>query len=401
MKKSAKNLGYQPLAATTGSASPFERHGSQHGLDRIVAESKVGARPAPADQRSRAHPALAATRSKPVASGQPAQPARQKDRFISLPEELDGERLEIERPPSIFEDLPLASEGARGRIAVYCLAENFDRKALEKKLKDRGGSWLLAAYPDVLHGVAEVSPVDMQSGSGDVFYFDYGVIVFWGLTAGAESTILRYFMPGVAIDPLPKREIDEFAFNFSQTEKPHISNDTFTINGRLGGDALVKLSISHALAQSTKLAVYESRVMEIVEGTRGLPELLASTGKVNLSRKEIAQIIGEVFLQKSAVNLLSTVLDVPDFFWNYASDAMQALYKSACDYLEYDTRVEVLNARFSVLEDMLDMLRDHQNNFQTARLEWIVIWLILIEVVVGLLECFSIMGWVGPKEEPE
>ena len=40
-------------------------------------------------------------------------------------------------------------------------------------------------------------------------------------------------------------------------------------------------------------------------------------------------------------------------------------------------------------------LRDHQNNYHTARLEWIVIWLIVVEVVVGLFECASILGWVG------
>lgn len=38
----------------------------------------------------------------------------------------------------------------------------------------------------------------------------------------------------------------------------------------------------------------------------------------------------------------------------------QVLYERACDYLELETRVEVLNARFQVLQEMLDMLRDHQ-----------------------------------------
>ncbi len=41
------------------------------------------------------------------------------------------------------------------------------------------------------------------------------------------------------------------------------------------------------------------------------------------------------------------------------------------------------------------MLRDHQNNYHTARLEWTVIWLIVVEVLIGLLECASIVGWVG------
>ena len=140
------------------------------------------------------------------------------------------------------------------------------------------------------------------------------------------------------------------------------------VNYRLRNDHLIKLSISHALAQSAKLSVYEERVIEIVENTKDLPETLAATGEVRglggggapactvgcwfdahstaslpaaggfqsaavrpccrsparhaaapvpvplqvgLSRKQIAQFIGRVFIQKSAVNLLSTVLDTP------------------------------------------------------------------------------------------
>ena len=48
-----------------------------------------------------------------------------------------------------------------------------------------------------------------------------------------------------------------------------------------------------------------------------------------------------------------------------------------------------------VLQDLLDMLRNHQNNSHTARLEWIVIWLIGVEIVIGVFECASILGWVG------
>ncbi len=48
-----------------------------------------------------------------------------------------------------------------------------------------------------------------------------------------------------------------------------------------------------------------------------------------------------------------------------------------------------------VLQEMLDMLRNHQNNSHTARLEWIVIYLIVIEVIIGIFECLSIVGLVG------
>ncbi len=55
----------------------------------------------------------------------------------------------------------------------------------------------------------------------------------------------------------------------------------------------------------------------------------------------------QVFIQRAAVNLLSTVLDTPEFFWS-APDIMQTLYKRICEYMELDDRVEVLNNRFAV-----------------------------------------------------
>jgi uncharacterized Rmd1/YagE family protein len=118
--------------------------------------------------------------------------------------------------------------------------------------------------------------------------------------------------------------------------------------------------------------------------------------QVSRTRKDIAQLIGKVFIQKSNVNLLSTVLDTPEYFWS-APDNLQALYKRVTEYLELEQRVHVLNNRFEVLTELLNIVREHENNLHIARLEWIVIWLIVVEVVVGLLECASILGIVKER----
>ena len=47
-----------------------------------------------------------------------------------------------------------------------------------------------------------------------------------------------------------------------------------------------------------------------------------------------------------------------------------------------------------VLQEMLDMLRDHQNNFHAARLEWIIIWLLVVDVVLMLFQLASLFGLV-------
>ena len=48
-----------------------------------------------------------------------------------------------------------------------------------------------------------------------------------------------------------------------------------------------------------------------------------------------------------------------------------------------------------VLQDLLNMIREHQNTGHTARLEWIVIILIGVEIVIGIFESISILGWLG------
>jgi uncharacterized Rmd1/YagE family protein len=392
--KKAKSIGYQALPGR--SSSPLDRlergvpppERPTQGLATALLGRRLSA-PPPADAASRPRPPRVAVSAKRIAPGQPAPPNRIRDRFVSLPDELRGPpedalgaaEAEAAGVPTIFEDLVVQGDHAaiRGRITAYCIAESLDRKALERRLREHEDSTnLLHSFEEVLYARYETHRSTGEQIRGDVFMFDYGVVVFWNLDPMDERRVIQSIVTPAMVDPLEPTEveIDEFAFNYTVSDKPHIQNDTFTINYRLAGDHLLKLSISHALAQSTKLTVYEQRVVEIVEETRDLPERLASHGEVTISRKQIAQLMGRVFIQKSAVNLLSTVLDTPEFFWS-APDAMQALYKSSCEYLEFFNRVEVLNARFQVLQEMLDMVRDHQNNYHTARLEWIVIWLIV------------------------
>lgn len=377
------------LARAFSGGGVLNRAGSGGGIQ------KSGRRPGP-DGRQQPR---ASVPTPQMAPGQPAPAARSKGKFVELPSAEDGEAADsaVTIPRTIFEDLPAASSsGSRGRITIYCVAETLNRDLLSKKLRERGPQFLLQSYPDVLYG--RYSRLGAEP-CGDIFFFDYGCIAFWGLTEIQEQDVLRNMVVPCEENPLPvdEVEIDEFQFHYTASEKPHIQNDTITINHSFANDHLIKLSISHALSQSTKLCVFEERVIEIVSSTKDLPGTLAATGKVPLTRKAIAQLIGKVFIQKSAVNLLSTVLDTPEFFWS-APDSMQTLYKRVCQYMELEDRVEVLNNRLMVLQEMLDMLRDHSNNAHSARLEWIVIWLIVVEVIVGLFETASILGWVGTQD---
>ena len=340
---------------------------------------------------------------------QPAVAGRKEGRFVSLPDELDllepipplDVALSAELPPVavppatgyVEAGAPVTPppEGAApvptslsDRVAIYCLGDAFDMKVLTDALEARGAPHVTHRYEEAVAGAA----VDTR-GSGRALgfcvYYEYGVVVFWGLTRELEDDICTTVAPAVE-NPLPpqKIEVDEFTFIYAPPGvRPSIANDVVTLPHRHAADHAIKYSLSFALAQSTKLSVYEERVIHLVDNTRDLPQTLADTGDVNMSRTGVARLIGRVFLERASVNLLMNILDTPSYFWS-APDALQVLYKRCYDYLDMEERVQTINLRYQVLSDLLQIARSVQESKHSVRLEWVVIWLILIEVVIGV-----------------
>jgi hypothetical protein len=49
--------------------------------------------------------------------------------------------------------------------------------------------------------------------------------------------------------------------------------------------------------------------------------------QVRISDKAVAKLMGQVFIEQAALNLLGSVLDTPDFFWESGmKDSMQSVY---------------------------------------------------------------------------
>jgi uncharacterized Rmd1/YagE family protein len=62
-------------------------------------------------------------------------------------------------------------------------------------------------------------------------------------------------------------------------------------------------------------------------------------------------------------------------------------------YLEMEARTEVLNKRLDMLRELLDVLQQQMENAHAVKLEWIVIWLIVIEVILQLIAVANEAGW--------
>lgn len=47
---------------------------------------------------------------------------------------------------------------------------------------------------------------------------------------------------------------------------------------------MIKLTISHAIAQSVKLALFEGLIENTIESTKHIPQFMAETGKIDMTR---------------------------------------------------------------------------------------------------------------------
>jgi len=130
----------------------------------------------------------------------------------------------------------------------------------------------------------------------------------------------------------------------------------------------------------------------------------------------IMKFIGKVFLLRMEINRVGSMLDSPvcnfrnssclpysqgdqEIFWvgmySYAQwsrlillqkyPELKPLYDAARTYLETNQRLEILNSRVDVLQDMLKLLKESVTSRHSERLEQIVIALIGVEILLGVI----------------
>lgn len=159
-----------------------------------------------------------------------------------------------------------------------------------------------------------VSPADALTFA-EMFVFSYGVVVFWNFSERQEKDVLAdlTFSESETGNPLVTRalseedfETEEFHFEYSpETPRPRVFNDMITLRS---GDHMIKLTISHAIAQSTKLCYFEQRMTNQMAEAQHVPRTLALTGNLGMKREEVFRIIGALFKSRVDVNLCTFLL---------------------------------------------------------------------------------------------
>ncbi|MEW9798471.1 RMD1 family protein [Alteromonas sp. CYL-A6] len=209
---------------------------------------------------------------------------------------------------------------------------------------------------------------------GEAWLFDYGVVVFWGIDEDERLSLLHRLKLGA--DVLAGDHQEHFRFATACGELK-LQKDLISL---AKDDPLERLAVSHALAQSIKLNDYEQRALDTIALYAHLPKTLETTGKINLSRRQIASIRGHLFSTKSDIFLHYGLLDTPEFFWEYPD--YEGAYNATARYLDIRSRVELLSNKLNVIHELFDMLADELKHKHSSFLEWIIIILIAFEIVM-------------------
>ena len=253
-----------------------------------------------------------------------------------------------------------------GIIKVYRFTEGFDYDLIKKESVDTLRAKVLK---DVLI---------IEKDTNLCFLFKYGVAVFW------DFEDEEYFLKKINASLNGIKISEDYKYHISPHQPVKIELDTIYIDS---DDELKKLSISYAIEQSIMLGNFEDSIKKTLEETEHIPLDLAENGRVPMSRKDIAKERGRLFITKSNIYLHFELLDTPEFFWEYPE--LDIYYQSMRKYLELQPRIEILNRKMNVMQEILAILADEQNHKHSSILEWIIIILIAIEIILFILNDFT------------
>lgn len=249
---------------------------------------------------------------------------------------------------------------------------------------------------DVLH-----VPLEATEGGrvheGHAFFFSSGASVFWGLSVDVRRELLKTLIKfqersttmtpvsrGCGSDveglPLPMKEFDhEFRYTIDAgLKEARFHRDEIYLRDFRNAEEL--LALSYGLAQSVKLLLFEEVIDSLVNRTRTLPDELAKDGQIKMSQWELKRLIGELMVARYSVNLVSDILDTPEYFWQHAE--LERLHLECAREVELKQRARILDTRAQVIKDALDILNNEVSSSSSNRVERAILALIAVEVVI-------------------
>ena len=247
-----------------------------------------------------------------------------------------------------------------------------------------------ADYP-VVHGVI---PSEYYDRDIDMLVMEFGCVVVWNCSRSQLGLVIDAVWPFLTSTKEKRSDVwvDDLSFTLPAGRLDKVGSSSDALLSYIEQDNILlateelqeRLAYSYAFAQSVKLDVFERGVSRAIEGMDDFPTQMATKGEIKVSdRRKVAMKVGELMVQGCDVNLRSDVLEIPDILWDM--DTVLPVYHLSRKYLDIEVRLEILNHRLNVMQEMYAMIQEELTAAHNVRIEWIIIVLICVNVAIEIV----------------
>lgn len=212
-----------------------------------------------------------------------------------------------------------------------------------------------------------------------LYVFDYGVVVFANYDAIAKSEFIN-FITNYANALVDQNLSEEYRIETDEhLEKITVRNDFVTVSEI--NASLLRIVMLNT-GQSVALEYYEKLTDDLITSSKHYILELEKKGKLSISKTNLLKYIGKVLNVKNSIIDNLYILDDPNLVWD--NEALNLLNRNLKTNFDIHPRFKDLDYRLQIVEDNLTLFTDVLNVRESARLEWIVIILIAIEIIIAL-----------------
>lgn len=235
-------------------------------------------------------------------------------------------------------------------------------------------------FPGLMLTTIEKSFVGEITNDKYIFTTSFGVITFCNF----EHAEIRSFLGRLNIKEAAHYETALINQDYpmmidTEYKKPFI--DSYTIKYDKFNKSIASI-ISLVLSQSVGLEIRERSLESKMQKSKLLYDRIG-TFKIS-ERKSLMSFVGEIAKERFEVLSQLYLLDKPDIVWD--DPELESLYNQLALQLELKSRFDVLEYKMSYLKESVEFITDTVNQKSSEFLEWIIIWLIAIEILFSTYE---------------
>ncbi len=221
-------------------------------------------------------------------------------------------------------------------------------------------------------------------GGQRVYLYYFGGVVFVNAPEEVVHTfpsrmagLAEEFRPGISL-----RYRDDYTLRVDENAPMDVDNDS-AVMPRCERSFID--IICFVIAKSAALERIEEKVDQVLDDMEVLITRL-SRGKLSITDRELARLASTVLNFKYTSIAHVMVLDKPEITWE--EPEADRLYSTMANLFELDQRYQEIRHKSETLLDITEVFSGLSHARRAARLEWIIIVLILIEIVIFVLEIF-------------